>query len=320
MTRDRHDASATLRFSGYAWGTLGYNLAVILLGAVVRATGSGAGCGSHWPLCNGEVVPRAPALATLIEFSHRATSGLALLMVIGLYVAARRGFAKGDPVRFWAGASLLLILSEAGVGAGLVLFELVAHDQSLARALFMGTHLLNTFFLLAALALAAFHATHAVAPEPARRALPAPAAVAALAGMLLVGSSGAIAALGDTLFPAASLSEGLAQDLAPAAHALVRLRVWHPVIAVVVGAGLLALAARAGRPGTTRRLAQAVGVLVVVQTLAGALNLALLAPVGLQLLHLLLADLLWIALVLLTEASRVRREPEVLGEPAAARA
>lgn len=294
------------RLARYAWATLAYNLAVILWGAIVRATGSGAGCGSHWPLCNGEVVPRAPALATLIEFSHRATSGLALLMVIGLFVAARRSLAKGHAGRFWAGASLLLILSEAGVGAGLVLFELVAHDQSLARALFMGTHLVNTFFLLAALALVAHHASQP-GPRPLERApLPRPAFFAALFGMLLVGSSGAIAALGDTLFPPGSLSEAFAQDVSPTAHALVRLRMWHPVLAVGVGIGLLALAAQAGRPGPARRYARMLGGLVMLQTLVGAINVALLAPIIGQLAHLLLADLLWIALVLLGETSRAQ--------------
>ena len=91
------DASAARPRSGfaaYAWAVLGFNLLVILWGAFVRATGSGAGCGSHWPLCNGEVLPRAPALATLIEFSHRLTSGVALLLVIGLVVGAWRGFPR----------------------------------------------------------------------------------------------------------------------------------------------------------------------------------------------------------------------------------
>ncbi len=48
-------------FSRYAWGVLLWNVLVALWGAYVRATGSGAGCGSHWPTCNGEILPRAPA-------------------------------------------------------------------------------------------------------------------------------------------------------------------------------------------------------------------------------------------------------------------
>jgi heme A synthase len=299
------------RFARYAWGVLAYNLAVILWGAIVRATGSGAGCGSHWPLCNGEIVPRAAALATLIEFSHRLTSGAALLGVLGLAVFARRAFAKGHPARFWAWASFVFILGEAAVGAGLVLFELVADNQSMARALFMASHLINTFFLLAALALTAHHGGGRAADE--RAVLPGPASLAALAGMLLLGSSGAVAALGDTLFPAGTLHEALAQDLSPTAHVLIRLRILHPTLALAAGIGLLALVVHAGRAPATRRLAQAVGGLAIAQTLLGALNVALLAPIALQVLHLLLADLLWIALVLLAEASRGR-------QPAAARA
>jgi cytochrome c oxidase assembly protein subunit 15 len=133
------------RLTRFARFVLAYNVAVILWGVAVRATGSGAGCGSHWPLCNGEIVPQAPRAATVIEFSHRLTSGLALLLVVALAVAAFRGRRAGDPTRKAAVAGVLLMLSEAAVGAGLVLFRLVADNQSMARAMFMGTHLVNTF-------------------------------------------------------------------------------------------------------------------------------------------------------------------------------
>lgn len=295
------------RFARYAWCVLAYNLAVILWGAMVRATGSGAGCGSHWPLCNGEVVPRAPALETLIEFSHRLTSGVALLAVLGLVVGALRGFPKGHAACFWAWASFAFILGEAAVGAGLVLFELVADDQSVARALFMGTHLVNTFLLLGALTLTAFHAGAPKQAEasPAQGGGTRPAFAAALLGMLLVGASGAVAALGDTLFPASTLAHALAQDVSPTAHALIRLRALHPFVSIGVGTGLLVLAWRTLRyeVGPARRYAVTVIGLVAAQTLVGAVNVALLAPIPLQIVHLLLADLLWIALVLLA-ASR----------------
>lgn len=289
------------RFIRYAWFVLAYNLAVMLWGAMVRATGSGAGCGSHWPLCNGQVVPRAPALETLIEFSHRVTSGLALLLVLGLVVFALRAFPKGHAARFWAWAAFALILGEAAIGAGLVLFELVAGDKSVARALFMGSHLINTFFLLGALTLTAFRASAAHARRIDGRF------AAALCGMLIVGCSGAIAALGDTLFPATSLQEALAQDLSPTAHALIRLRVLHPFLSVGVGVGLVALAWRSQHGAAERtpaqRYARSVIGLVVTQTIVGAVNVTLLAPIPLQIVHLLLADLLWIALVLLAASS-----------------
>src|ERR1700732_3618630 len=83
----------------FAWAVVWYNVLVILWGALVRATGSGAGCGNHWPLCSGEVVPQTPALATLIEFTHRATSGIDVVLVAVLVVWAFRAFPRRHPAR-----------------------------------------------------------------------------------------------------------------------------------------------------------------------------------------------------------------------------
>jgi cytochrome c oxidase assembly protein subunit 15 len=288
------------RFATYAWGVTAWNVLTILWGAMVRATGAGAGCGSHWPLCNGQVVPRAPAAETLIEFSHRLTSGLALLLVIGLVVASRRVSAPGSLTRRASWASLGFVIAEALIGAGLVLFGWVAQDQSLGRALTVSLHLVNTLLLLGALTITARAASlpDQVALRWSQRGLAGiGAGLVAVAGL---GATGAVTALGDTLFPALSLAEGLAADASPAAHALVRLRVVHPVLAVLAGGYLLALAG-AFRPGggQPERLARALTAIVLVQWAAGALNVILLAPVGLQIVHLLLADLTWITLVLL---------------------
>ena len=201
------------RLTRFSWFVLAYNLAVILWGAVVRATGSGAGCGNHWPLCNGVVVPRSAAIATLIEFSHRATSGIALILVVALAVAVFRSRPKGHPARLGAVLSVVLIFTEAAVGAGLVLFQLVADNQSMARALFMATHLVNTFLLLAALALTAYWLGGGRRVRLGGQGAVGSTLAAAFVVMMLVGTSGAIAALGDTLFPAASLADALKQDL-----------------------------------------------------------------------------------------------------------
>jgi heme A synthase len=298
------------RFARFAWSTLAYNLAVILWGAVVRATGSGAGCGSHWPLCNGEVLPRAESVETLIEFSHRATSGVALLLVVGLVVWAWKALPRGHAGRKAAVWSLVLMLSEAGIGAGLVLFELVADNESMARALFMATHLVNTFFLVAALTLTAHFASGGapfrVRGQGSRGAL----FLLAFLGLLLSGVSGAVAALGDTLFPAGSLTEALRQNLSPTAHLLIELRILHPALAVGAGLAVLWAARQALRPSAetaTRRDALATAGLVCVQLACGLVNVLLLAPIWLQIVHLLLADLLWIALVML--AARVLAQP-----------
>ncbi|HEV2764869.1 MAG TPA: COX15/CtaA family protein [Pyrinomonadaceae bacterium] len=297
------------RFATYAWLVLAYNLAVILWGAYVRATGSGAGCGSHWPLCNGEVIPRAPEVATLIELTHRATSGVALLLVLALPFWAFRAFPKKHPARLGSVLSVVFILTEALVGAGLVLFELVAGNASLARALFMSVHLANTFVLVAWLTLTAWWGAGEARPRLRGHGGLGLSVGAALAGMLVLGVSGALAALGDTLFPSATLAEGLRQDFSPTAHFLVRLRLLHPTLAVAVGLLLLftaALACRTRPHRQTHRLAFALLVLFAVQLGAGLLNVWLLAPVWLQLLHLLLADLNWIALVLLAASALAR--------------
>jgi heme A synthase len=290
------------RFARYTWIILAYNVAVVLWGAIVRATGSGAGCGNHWPLCNGEVLPRAPRIATVIELSHRLTSGVALLLVVGLVVWAFRGRPRGHASRKAAAFSLLFMLSEAAVGAGLVLFELVADNQSMARAMFMATHLVNTFLLLAALTLAAHFASGGAPFRLRGQGLLGGGIVLGLVGLLLSGVSGAIAALGDTLFPATSLAHALEQDLSPTAHLLIRLRLFHPGIAVAAGvfAVYMALKLLKSRLGPeTSRFAGWTGGLVFLQILVGAVNVLLLAPVWLQVVHLLLADLLWIAYLLL---------------------
>lgn len=301
--------SAANRFAAFAWAVLVVNIAVILWGAYVRATGSGAGCGSHWPLCNGEVIPRSPRAETLIEFTHRATSGLALLLVVALFFWARRIYPRGRIVRRAATASLIFMLAEALIGAGLVLFELVAHDRSLARALSLAAHLVNTFLLLAAMALTAWWAQVDGEFRWLYNRIVAAILAVGLVGMILVGMSGAVAALGDTLFPADSLREGLLQDVSPAAHFLVRLRVLHPLLAVSIGVYLLFVAGALAfwrKERSVRRLARAVLSLLAIQIGAGVINLILLAPVWLQLVHLLLADLLWVTLVLLSASALTR--------------
>ena len=282
----------------FAWAVLAYNVAVILWGAYVRATGSGAGCGAHWPLCNGEVVPRAAGVATLIEFSHRATSGLALLAVAALLVATFRTCRAGHPARAGAVMSGVLILSEAAIGAGLVLFQLVADNATMARAMFVAAHLLNTFLLLAALTLTAWWLTVG-SPFATKRRGMAPVITGCVA-LLVAGASGAVAALGDTLFPAQSLAESLAADLSFTSHILIRLRILHPVLAVAAAIVVVVCAARLGRsgPAPNRRGARLVGAIALGQIALGFFNVVMLAPVWLQLAHLLVADVLWIGFVL----------------------
>jgi heme A synthase len=294
------DATPLPRVARLGWITVAINLLVIVWGAFVRASGSGAGCGNHWPLCNGAVVPRDPTVETLVELTHRLTSGLALVAVIALLVLARRDFPRGHRVRVAAGAALVLIVIEALIGAGLVRWELVVDNDSMERAVVLGAHLINTQFLLAAIALTAWWAGgHPGTAAPRRYA---PGVVAATLALLVVGATGAVASLGNTLFPAATLTAGVLQDLDPSSHLLLRLRVFHPVLAIATGLGVLLLAGK-GRtasrtPEVAGDLGRRLGAVVVMQWVLGATTLLTLAPVPLQLLHLLTADVLWICWVL----------------------
>lgn len=287
----------------YAVSVLAFNVGVILWGAFVRASGSGAGCGSHWPTCNGEVVPRAESVETLIELTHRLTSGVAFLLVLALMIAALRARPKGHPMRAAAVLSFVFMVLEAAVGAGIVLLELVADNQSIARAAWMSAHLVNTFLLLACLTLSAWWSREdAVGLALRGRSALGWIVGLALLGTILVGVTGAITALGDTLFPARTLREGIAQDLSPAAHFLIRLRVWHPVSAVLVGLYTVAAGGLAWmiRPDPiVRRAAIVLAALFVAQIAGGFVNLVLLAPTWMQMVHLLMADAVWMALVIL---------------------
>lgn len=309
------------RFTRFAWFVLGYTMLVIVWGAFVRATGSGAGCGSNWPLCNGEVLPRPEQIETLIEFSHRVTSGFALIFVFILYWWTRRLFERDDRIRSAAFWSLIFVTGEALIGAGLVLFELVADNASMARGFSMALHLGNTFLLLGGLTLTAHWSAGGPVPRVFWGDRVARLFWLSVGVMFLVGSSGAIAALGDTLFPAGSLAEGLSQDLSPTAHIFVQLRVLHPFIAFGASILLLSLVAAVRaekRPQPARRYATALNVMVIVQLLAGSLNMVLHAPVWMQLVHLLLADLVWISLMLTGNAALAGTSPSPAPETAKA--
>ncbi len=257
-------------------------------------------------MCNGVVIPISPRVETLVEFTHRASSGLTLLLVGGMVVWGWMAFPRRHPVRLAVLLSVLFVLSEAAVGAGLVHFELVAENASAARAITIAAHLVNTFLLLGALTLTAWWAS-----KDSRLELRSQGAVMwilglSMAGVLILGMSGAVTALGDTLFPAESLVQGLQQDLNPTAYFLLRLRVVHPLLAMIVafGASVGALTIREWRDNvTTGRLALGLVGLFGVQVLAGLANVVLLAPIWLQQVHLLLADLVWVCLVLLAASA-----------------
>jgi cytochrome c oxidase assembly protein subunit 15 len=297
-----------VKITKFAWGVLAYNIAVILWGAYVRASGSGAGCGSHWPLCNGTIVQPSPTTATIVEYSHRLTSGLALVLVAALAGWTFRATPKGHPARLGAAAAVFFMLTEAALGAGLVLFRLVADNATMARAMFVAAHLVNTFILLKALTLTAWWLEGRPRASLGRRPMAAVVLIALGLGVLLTGASGAVAALGDTLYPSGSFSEGLRADLSATSHALIRLRVWHPAIAVTVGALVLLLTSRLAEANDElgQRIARALMLAVGTQLVAGLVNVLLAAPIWMQMTHLLVADLVWVTLVIFS--AQVLRE------------
>ncbi len=298
----------------YAWFVLFYNLLVIVWGAFVRATGSGAGCGAHWPTCQGEIIPLNGQLNTMIEYTHRLMSGLTLAFAVALVIWAWRKSNRGDVLRVGAALVLIFTLLEAVVGAGLVLLQLVGDNSSALRAAVIAIHLTNTLLLLASATLTAWWASggeriHFQGASPYNWLLGG-----GLLFVILVSATGAVTALGDTLFPAGSLIEGFYQDLSPTASFLLHLRIYHPAVAAFTGIYLLFVAGwiRLQHPDREiRGRANLLMALFLVQMALGASNVLLLAPIWLQMTHLFVADLVWISLVLLTATCLRERRPSL---------
>ena len=312
-----HPPGALRRF---AWAVLAYNVAVIVWGSAVRATGSGAGCGDHWPLCNGTLVQHHPAIATLIEFAHRATSGIDLVCVLALFFWTFAATPRRHFARAWAVAVLVLTLNEALLGALLVLLGHTAQDRSPARAIYLALHLTNTLLLLAALTLNAHFLslrTGALRGSIAVRAVRL--ALSSLIATLIVGVTGSLAALGDTLYPAHNLLTAIAQDFSTSSAWLLKIRWLHPAVSLIAGVFIVWLVIRAlqvqtlsppnSRQQGDRPLAFGVLLLLAFQILLGIADVALLAPTWMQMSHLLGADLLWIALVLLAARTCLLPKP-----------
>ncbi len=304
------------RFTAFAWGVLAYNVAVILWGALVRATGSGAGCGGHWPLCNGEVLPGISQIATVIEFTHRVMSGIALLAVVALFLWARRAFAVGHPARRWGlrGRWCSSLHQKPSLGASLVLLGHVARNESVGRVYSLATHLINTFLLLASLALTGWFSNEETRPIRNRNHQEfSLTAAGPLIALVLVAVAGVITALGDTLFPSHSFAQGMRDDFSSTASFLIRLRIIHPFLAVGAGLAVALIAVPEYRLRHTARLRALSGWLLALfaaQFVIGATSILLQAPLPIQLFHLFLADAIWITLVLFTvERAAYRANP-----------
>ncbi|MCB8967903.1 MAG: COX15/CtaA family protein [Chloroflexota bacterium] len=299
-------------YTTFAWVLAAYTVAVILWGAFVRATGAGAGCGNHWPTCNGQVVPRPEQIETIIEFTHRITSMLNGFMVIALVFGAFRLFPKQHIVRRGAILSFVFIIIEGLLGAALVRFDWVVDNVSLGRVVASGIHLINTSILLSIIALTAWWSGGGKPLRWKNQGQVGWLLLIAFIGYLILSASGAITALGDTVFPSDTLAAGFVADMDPTSHFVIRLRVWHPVIAIALGIYLVLMgtAVAAQRPSpATARYARFLKIIFGVQLLAGFVNVLLLAPTWMQIIHLLLANLVLLVLILLSAEALSQAQP-----------
>lgn len=278
----------------------------ILAGTVVRATGSGDGCGSHWPLCNGEFLPVAPSIKTIIEFTHRRISlvdGL-LVLLTTLLVAYRFKFKH---IATKAALCMVLLTGiEALIGKYIVNQRLVADNSSNARALWMSLHLLNTFLLLSASTLTAWTGSDRPLLKLRGQGPVAIVFLVTFVAMGVLGVSGAITALGDTLYPAVSHESVMRLARSANAPAILQLRILHPYIAISVTCFSIIVAAMARHLRPSRGTAfWSSGVFIVsaVQIGVGSLNVWLRAPLVMQVIHLLLADAVWVVMLCLSASA-----------------
>jgi cytochrome c oxidase assembly protein subunit 15 len=278
----------------WAWATLALFVIVVLEGAVVRATSSGGGCGSHWPLCNGEILPHHPRLATIIEFTHRSLTGISATMFAVLIAWTFRVTPKRHPARLASVVAGILLLIEGALGAVLVLGGYVEKNATVARVFVQGIHFTNTMLLLAAATVVAVllgRPKTTLSQMNLRRPM-----LLALLASIVTGATGSVAALADTLFPSPSLSAAIAADFAAASPLLIRMRWIHPASAVLVTVFTLILIAGFARRGYSM-LAIGLASNLAAQIVIGLIDVLLLAPTTIQVLHLFSADVFWISLV-----------------------
>ncbi len=278
----------------WAWATLTFFVIVVLEGAVVRATSSGAGCGKNWPLCNGQILPHHPQLATIIEFTHRSLTGISVAMFAVLIAWTFYATPKKHPARMASVVAGILLLIEGALGAVLVLGGYVEKNATDARVFVQGVHFTNTMLLLAAATVVPVllgNLRRAIRPE----GLKLPMRLALLA-TLITGATGSVAALADTLFPSPSFAAAMAADFAANSPLLIRMRWMHPATAMIAAACTVWLIVGFRKRGMhTAALGLAINVLL--QIILGSLDVLLLAPTTLQVIHLLSADIFWISLV-----------------------
>lgn len=276
-------------------------VAVVIGGALVRATDSGAGCGESWPICGGQIIPEIGNYHTAIEVSHRLMTGLLGFGVIALYVLVRRDFDKDHRLRRAVVVGGILLIVESLLGASLVLFGWVEFDASIARLIVVPLHLINTFMLVGAFTVTVFFASGGKGFRIDLARTRDKLIVAGLGAILLIGATGALNALADTLIQSDALRQAEPGEFLVTEPVLRQVRAIHPFVAIVGGLAIYMLVRylAAGEETIVRRLALGIQGIVWLQFIVGLLNIALEVPLETQLIHLFVADLLWIGFVLI---------------------
>ena len=315
MLDSESDSGASRAFRALSMSALVGTVVIILSGDLVQATGSGAGCGENWPRCDGALIPAFDDAATGIEFTHRILTFVLSMVIVALVVRARKSFTPGHRIRRAVGYVAALFVLEVAIGALLVVFGWVDDDGSFGRVVADSLHLVNTFLLVAALVVVVYYAAGGREASPGDLLRTASDVFGGAVVLLLIGLTGAISSLADTLFPADSVLEGIREEFGSAAPFLLRVRAVHPIVAIAGGIVVFVIAKRlAGGGGrSVSRYARAVHTGILIQLGLGALNLALLTPLETQIAHLLLADVVWIAYVLMMLSAAGSGSPVVVG-------
>ena len=280
-----------MKLNSYSKLGLFLSIVSILAGAFVRATGSGDGCGATWPTCKGRIIPALTDTSELIEFSHRSVSGLLLVVTLIIFSKTRR-FQKGSLVKVVTNYLTFFVIFEAIIGAIIVLFEWVGLNSSLPRIVAVPIHLVNTFGLLGCYAI-----LYKIIEDDLKeiKSIFNKNFILISLLFLLSGATGSITALADVLFPSASFIEGFLEDFDKTSEALTRLRILHPIISSALSVVLYVYSTRINKKyGVNVKLLKT---FVIVAVLLGVFNVISNIVLPLSILHLAIADFLWISYI-----------------------
>ena len=280
-----------MKVNFYAKAGLYLSILSILAGAFVRATGSGDGCGATWPTCKGRIIPALSDTSELIEFSHRSVSGVLLIVTLIIFAKTRK-FQKNSLVRTVTNYLTFFVIFEALIGAVIVIFEWVGLNSSLPRIIAVPIHLVNTFGLLGCYAI-----LYKILDENIEELISMfnKNFIFISSLFLLSGATGSIAALADVLFPSASFIEGFLADFDRTSEILTRLRILHPIVSSALSLVLYVYSVRINKKYNIR--VKPLQTLIFVAVFLGFLNVLSNIILPLSILHLAIADFLWISYI-----------------------